>query len=363
MENTPNNNEENNNDGHLNFGSNDQSPYEPPKEESKPHLDQNFGFSSNLNLGFIREKTIQTREEVGKFIIGQAEMIDLLLIGVFTNGHILLEGVPGIAKTLTSRVMSRTLSVDFARIQFTPDMMPSDILGTSIFNMKNSEFEFKKGPIFSNLVLIDEINRAPAKTQAALFEAMEERQITFDGITYKMEFPFLVVATQNPVEQEGTYNLPEAQLDRFLFKIKLDYPTLDEETQILNRFKNNISTPDINSVKHVFTPQEIKDAQDIIQQISVEDQLVKYIASVVDKTRNHAKLYLGASPRASLSILKSSKAMAAIRGRDFVTPDDIQSVAMHVLNHRMILTPDAEMEGVSIEDVIKEIVHSIEVPR
>ena len=242
-------------------------------------------------------------------------------------------------------------------------MMPSDVIGTSVFNMKDSTFTFRQGPIFSNIVLIDEINRAPAKTQAALFEVMEERQITYDGKEYPMSFPFLVIATQNPIEQEGTYNLPEAQLDRFLFKIKMDYPELEEEEEILHRYKNEIKTPSLDDIKAVFTADEIQKIQNSIEKVIVEDNLVKYIAAITHKTRNHGKIYLGGSPRASLSMIKSAKAIAAIRGRDFVTPDDIQFVAVHVLNHRLIMTPEAEMEGFQPEDVINEIIKTLEVPR
>ena len=229
--------------------------------------------------------------------------------------------------------------------------------------MKDSKFTFKQGPIFSNIVLIDEINRAPAKTQAALFEVMEERQITYDGERYPMSFPFLVIATQNPIEQEGTYNLPEAQLDRFLFKVKLEYPELSQEEEILHRYKNNVKPPDLSDVQHVFTADEISKIQTAVEKVIIEDNLVKYIAAVVHKTRNHGKIYLGASPRASLALLRTAKAIAAIRGRDFVTPEDIQFVAKHVLNHRLILTPEAEMEGISVEEVIDEIIKTIEVPR
>jgi MoxR-like ATPase len=320
-------------------------------------------FSSGLNLGFINQKVTSTREEIGKYVIGQHDMVDLLLISIFSNGHVLLEGVPGVAKTLTAKVLSKTLSVDFARIQFTPDLMPSDVIGTSVYNLKNSEFTFKKGPVFSNIVLIDEINRAPAKTQAALFEVMEERQISYDGDVYKMEFPFLVLATQNPVEQEGTYNLPEAQLDRFLFKIKIDYPTMTEEQEILRRYKNNIKSPSLDAINGIFTPKDLQEIQEIVEKVRIEDQILKYIAEITNKTRNHAKLYLGGSPRASLSMLKASKAFAAIRGRDFVIPDDVQFVATHVLNHRLIMTPEAEMEGISIEEIIHEIIGEVEVPR
>jgi MoxR-like ATPase len=305
----------------------------------------------------------RVREEMRKYVIGQNEMIELLLAGIFANGHLLLEGVPGVAKTLSAKALARVLDVEFSRIQFTPDLMPSDVIGTSVFNMKDTTFNFKRGPVFSNIVLIDEINRAPAKTQAALFEVMEERQITYDGTRYEMSFPFLVIATQNPVEQEGTYNLPEAQLDRFLFKIKLDYPTLEEETAILLRYKDHIKSPSLEEIIAIFNASELQRVQSIVEKIIVEERLIQYIAQIINKTRNHGKIYLGGSPRASLSIMKASKAFAAIRGRDFVTPDDIQFVAIHVLNHRMLLTPEAEMEGTPVEDIIREIVQSIEVPR
>lgn len=333
----------------------------PPKVEYTQEASQMF--ASGLNLGFINEKVTRTREEIGKFVIGQHDMVDLLLISIFSNGHVLLEGVPGVAKTLTAKVLAKTLSVDFNRIQFTPDLMPSDVIGTSVYNLKDATFNFKKGPIFSNIVLIDEINRAPAKTQAALFEVMEERQISYDSEVYKMEFPFLVLATQNPVEQEGTYNLPEAQLDRFLFKIKIDYPTLEDEKEILNRYKNNVKAPSFDSITGVFSASDLQKAQNLIEEIRIEDQILKYIAEITDATRNHGKLYLGGSPRASLSMMKAAKAFAAIRGRDFVIPDDVQFVAPHVLNHRLILTPETEMEGMTTEDVIQEIIQEVEVPR
>lgn len=328
-----------------------------PKAES-------YGFErKNSELLWVAQKVNEVRNELAKYIIGQVEMVDLLMTGIFANGHILLEGVPGVAKTLSAKVLSKSLNVDFARIQFTPDMMPSDVIGTSVFNAKETTFTFKKGPIFSNIVLIDEINRAPAKTQAALFEVMEERQITYDGECYPMDFPFLIIATQNPIDQEGTYNLPEAQLDRFLFKIKLGYPELHEEEEILQRYKNNIKTPTLDDVVAVFSAKDIEKIQAEVEKVIVEDNLIKYIAAITNKTRNHGKIYLGGSPRASLSMIRSAKATAAIRGRDFVTPEDIQFVAVHVLNHRLILTPEAEMEGVRIEDVVEEILKTIEVPR
>jgi MoxR-like ATPase len=330
-----------------------------PMSTPEPHFQQR----DQTELIWVAQKVNRVREEMRKYVIGQSEMIELMLAGIFANGHLLLEGVPGVAKTLSAKALSKVLDVEFSRIQFTPDLMPSDVIGTSVFNMKDTTFNFKKGPIFSNIVLIDEINRAPAKTQAALFEVMEERQITYDGNQYKMSFPFLVIATQNPVEQEGTYNLPEAQLDRFLFKIKLDYPTLEEETSILLRYKDDIKTPSLDQITPIFNATELQKVQGIIEKIIIEERLISYIAQIINKTRNHGKIYLGGSPRASLSIMKSAKAFAAIRGRDFVTPDDIQFVAIHVLNHRMILTPEAEMEGSPIEDIIREIVQSIEVPR
>jgi len=336
-----------------------------PKEHSayteNTELSNSFS-ASRIDLSLINTKITEARKEISNYLIGQHEMVDLLLIGLFSGGHILLEGVPGIAKTLTAKVLSKTLSVDFSRIQFTPDMMPSDIIGTSIFNMKTSEFSFKKGPIFTNIVLIDEINRAPAKTQAALFEVMEERQITYDGVTHKLDFPFLVIATQNPIEQEGTYRLPEAQLDRFLFKINLQYPTLEEEAAILTRFKSGVAI-DFEKINNIFSKTDLKSIQETISQVRIEDSIIKYIAEVTNSTRNHGKLYLGASPRASLSMLKAAKTMAAMRGRDFVIPDDVQFVAFHVLNHRIILTPEAEMEGMTETDLVQEIIKSVEVPR
>ncbi len=330
-------------------------------EDLKRDEDVSFN-KTRIDLSLVNRKVSEARKEMANYLIGQHEMVDLLLIGLFSGGHILLEGVPGIAKTLTAKVLSKMLSVDFSRIQFTPDMMPSDIIGTSVFNMKTNEFVFKKGPVFTNIVLIDEINRAPAKTQAALFEVMEERQITYDGVTYKLGFPFLVIATQNPIEQEGTYRLPEAQLDRFLFKINLDYPTLEEEQEILSRFRNGKSI-DFNEVSSIFSKVDIDEIGNTISEVRIDDTILKYIAEITYKTRNHGKLYLGASPRASLSMLKAAKTIAAIKGRDFVIPEDVQFVALHVLNHRIILSPEAEMEGLDEKVVIDEIIKSVEIPR
>jgi len=286
-----------------------------------------------------------------------------MLAGLLSGGHVLLEGVPGIAKTLLAKLLAKCLSVHFSRIQFTPDLMPTDVTGTTVFNMQKSEFTFNKGPVFSNFVLIDEINRAPAKTQASLFEVMEERQVTVDGQTHEMIFPFFVIATQNPIEQEGTYKLPEAQLDRFIFRIKMDYPTLEEEKLILHRFSEDFKMTQVNSIQPVMSPRDLSHFQSLIEKIHIKDELIDYIAKIIYATRNHGSIFLGASPRASLAVLKASKAIAAVSGRTFVIPDDIRRVALPVLNHRILLTPEKEMEGSTPENIINEITQNIEVPR
>ncbi len=316
----------------------------------------------HVNTAALKEAAERIRKEIQQVVIGQDEMLDLLIAGLLTGGHILLEGVPGIAKTLTAKLLAQTISVPFSRVQFTPDLMPSDVVGTTIFNLKDSEFTFKKGPVFANIVLIDEINRAPAKTQAALFEVMEEKQVTIDGTTHPMDQPFLVLATQNPIEQEGTYRLPEAQLDRFLFRVKLSHPSLDEEKQILRRFQSQMQL-DTSAVKPIFMGAEVSAFKEMIPNVHIDESLLDYIADIIHTTRNHGTIYLGASPRASLAIMRTSKAVAALAGRDFVTPDDIQYVAYPVLNHRIILTPEREMDGTEPEDVIREILQKIEVPR
>ena len=331
------------------------------KEQTPENQDINF--ESRIDLKPLQEHVEAIKKEIGKIIVGQNEMIELLIISILSNGHTLIEGVPGVAKTITAKLLAKTLAVDFSRIQFTPDLMPSDILGTSIFNVKTNEFEYKKGPIFSNVVLIDEINRAPAKTQAALFEVMGERQITMDGTKYVMEPPFLVFATQNPIEQEGTYRLPEAQLDRFLFKINVDYPTLENEIQILLENHQRHDILDFNAVVPVLNAQQIANYQSLVKQIFVENHLLTYIASIVNNTRTNANLFLGASPRASIAILNAAKSNAAIHGRDFVTPDDIKRCTKVVLKHRLVLTPEREMEGFTVEKVIDQILETIEIPR
>jgi len=320
-------------------------------------------FNSRIDLKNLEEAVQKIKKEMGKVIVGQHDMLEMLIVSILADGHSLIEGVPGVAKTITAKLLAKTLDVDFSRIQFTPDLMPSDILGTSIFNVKNSEFEFKKGPIFSNIVLIDEINRAPAKTQAALFEVMEERQITMDGKKYKMQPPFLVFATQNPVEQEGTYALPEAQLDRFLFKINVPYPSLEEELIILENEHGRENTAAIDLVGPILSAAQIAEYQATIRKIIIENNLLKYIAAIVNNTRTNSNLFLGASPRASLGIMTTSKAMAAINGRDFVTPDDIKKVASAVLSHRIMLTPEREMEGLTPMKVVQQIIETIEIPR
>lgn len=336
---------------------------EMPQVESGAEPESGPVFQNRIDLSGLQKALDGIKAELKKVIVGQDKMMELLLIAILSDGHVLIEGVPGVAKTLTAKMLARTISVNFARLQFTPDLMPSDVLGTSVFNQKTTEFEFKKGPIFSNIVLIDEINRAPAKTQAALFEVMEERQITMDGTTYQLAPPFIVVATQNPIEQEGTYRLPEAQLDRFLFKIEVHYPSLEEEQRILSDFHGMGNRIDLDKIKSVVTANQLADYREKVTQVHIDDKLMNYIAAIVMNTRDNSALFLGASPRASLAILIGSKAAAALRGRDFVTPDDIRFVAPSVLKHRIILTPEKEMEGASEEDVINQILATIEVPR
>jgi MoxR-like ATPase len=320
-------------------------------------------FESRVDLSQLREALSQIKQEIRKVIVGQDEMIELLIAAILADGHVLIEGVPGVAKTLTAKLISRAISVQFSRIQFTPDLMPSDVLGTSIYSLKTGEFQFKQGPVFSNIVLIDEINRSPAKTQAALFEVMEERQVTVDGTTHPMAPPFIVLATQNPIEQEGTYRLPEAQLDRFLFKIEVNYPDLEEETQILALAQKRRNQEALAEIQPVLTAQSVEAFRQNIRQIRIEPSLLRYIAQIVHSTRSNASLFLGASPRASLALFNGSKAYAAMAGRDFVTPEDIKFIAPAVLRHRIQLTPEREMEGTEVNTVVKQLVGSIEVPR
>lgn len=323
-----------------------------------------MNFESRIDLQELNDAITAIKAEIGKIIVGQQQTIELLLTAILADGHVLIEGVPGVAKTLTAKLLARTINTDFSRIQFTPDLMPSDVLGTSVFNPKLIDFEFKKGPIFSNIILVDEINRAPAKTQSALFEVMEERQATIDGITYPMSSPFIVMATQNPIEHEGTYRLPEAQLDRFLFKILVNYPTAQQEVEVLRGHHQRINLAEaIAEIQSILQSQQLAELRKKTHQIHVEDKLLEYIAQIILQTRNNKSLFLGASPRASVALLNSSKALAAIRGRDFVTPEDIQELAPAVLRHRILLTPEHEMEGATPDDIVAQLLQKIEVPR
>ena len=320
-------------------------------------------FEERNNLEDFKNAISKIRKGICEILVGNAEVADLLVVALLAGGHVLLEGVPGIAKTLLAKLMAKSLNIPFSRIQFTPDLMPSDILGTTIYNLQKSEFEFKKGPIFSGIVLIDEINRAPAKTQSSLFEVMEEKQITMDGHTYPMYNPFMVLATQNPIEQEGTYRLPEAQLDRFIFKINMKYPDITEEIEILNRENQGLLGDNIEKIRPILNAEDILNFRQKSKLIRTDPSLLDYIAKIVTSTRSHNSLYLGASPRASLALLNSSKALAALNGRDFSTPDDIRYLAPFILNHRIMVSPEREMEGIDADRIIQEIIQKTEVPR
>jgi MoxR-like ATPase len=323
-----------------------------------------FSFGNTLDVSLINATLVQIKQQLGKVIVGQQEIIDMLLVAMLSGGHVLLEGVPGVAKTLTAKLIAKAIKVDFSRIQFTPDLMPSDVMGTNVFNPQTIAFEFKPGPIFSNIVLIDEINRAPAKTQAALFEVMEEKTITVDGIAHHLQKPFMVIATQNPVEHEGTYQLPEAQLDRFTFKLLMGYPAQEEEIEMLHRHQHQHSMHEmLHQVLAVMNAKELQTLIDIVAQVKVEAHLLHYITSIVAQTRLHKSLMLGASPRASVALLNASKALATLRGRDFVTPDDIIFVVKPTLRHRISLVAEKEMDGATTDEIIDDIVKSIEVPR
>jgi MoxR-like ATPase len=326
-------------------------------------MEINNEFKNRVDLDNLKLMTEKIKENIGRIVIGQDDIIEQIMIALLTDGHVLIEGVPGIAKTLMAKLFAKSISADFSRIQFTPDLMPSDVTGTSVFNMSKSDFEFKQGPVFSNIILIDEINRAPAKTQAALFEVMEERQVTVDGHTYKMEEPFVVFATQNPIEQEGTYRLPEAQLDRFLFKINVDYPSVEDEITILKNKHAGKGIIETDMIQAFISKENIALFRQQIKELYIDDDLITFIAKIINKTRNNNSLFLGASPRASIYIMNSAKAKAAVSGRDFVIPDDIKHVAYPVLRHRLILTPEKEMEGMTVEKVIKRLIDSVEVPR
>lgn len=320
-------------------------------------------FSPRTDLSALNQSVTEIKNTLAKVIVGQQEMITLLLAGILANGHVLIEGVPGVAKTLTAKLIAKCIDAGFSRIQFTPDLMPSDVLGTSVFNPKENSFEFKPGPIFGNVILVDEINRSPAKTQSALFEVMEERQITIDGHTYPMQEPFVILATQNPVDQEGTYRLPEAQLDRFLFKIEVKYPTLEEETAILQQHHQQKNAEKLDEIQPILSAAQIETYRNLVRGLHVEPKLLEFVARIINETRNSKSLYLGGSPRASLAIVSAAKAIAAISGRDFVTPDDLIFVTPAVLRHRIMLSPDKELEGVTPDEVVHQIIQKLEIPR
>jgi len=348
----------------------------PNKDNPNPEESSNISKNDNVSsehtkesakgetaLNMYQQMAEDLQKQLANVIVGQDNFIELLLVSLLTNGHVLIEGVPGIAKTLTAKLFAKSIQADFSRIQFTPDLMPSDVLGTSVFNAEKGEFEFKPGPIFSNMILIDEINRAPAKTQSALFEVMEEKQVTIDGHEYSMDAPFMVLATQNPIEQEGTYALPEAQLDRFIFKIKLKYPSLEDEVKIINKHHEKRPENFLDQIKPVITKDRVKQFKTDIHNINIEPKIMSYIAEIVNNTRQHPHLLLGASPRASVAIMLTAKAFAVLGGRDFVTPDDVKRSLKPVLNHRIVLSPEREMEGMTPENVIDMIVKTIEIPR
>lgn len=332
-------------------------------ENQETNTNEELNFQNRIPLEELKTSVENLKAQLSRVIVGQDNFVELLIAGLLSNGHVLIEGVPGVAKTVTAKLFAKCLDTDFSRIQFTPDLMPSDVLGTSVFNMKTSEFDFKAGPIFSNIILIDEINRAPAKTQAALFEVMEERQVTIDGKKYEMQPPFMVLATQNPIEQEGTYALPEAQLDRFIFKIAVGYPELQDEIKILQTHHERKGKLPETEIETVLDPTKLAELKSQIHEILIEEKLLGYIAEIVNKTRNHPHLYLGASPRASIAVMRASQAFAAINGRDFVIPEDIKRALDPVLGHRLILSPDREMEGMTTAKVIEMISQSVEIPR
>jgi MoxR-like ATPase len=343
------------------------SETEKDPQDSRPvddaSIEASDEYRSRVDLSGVETLVEELREGIGSVIVGQKKMVDLLIAALLADGHVLIEGVPGVAKTLTAKLLARLIDSEFSRIQFTPDLMPADVIGTSVFNQQTAGFEFKPGPVFANIVLIDEINRSPAKTQAALFEVMEERQITVDGQTYPFESPFMVMATQNPIEHEGTYRLPEAQLDRFLFKINVPYPSLDEEVHILDGSYRRKNRVDFSSISKKVTAEEINRQQEVVNSIHVEKKMMTYIAEIIQKTRNSSQISIGASPRASVFVMRASQALAAMNGRDFITPEDIKWMSGPVLRHRVSLTPEKEMEGVSPDKIIKTIVDSVEVPR
>lgn len=318
---------------------------------------------TRTDLTEFTHKMDEIRQHIADIIVGQTKAVDMILTSIIADGHVLLEGVPGVAKTLLARLVSRLIDARFSRIQFTPDLMPSDVLGTSVFNMKTQEFDFHAGPVFADIILADEINRAPAKTQAALFEVMEERQATIDGTSYKMGGIYSIIATQNPVEQEGTYRLPEAQLDRFIMKITMGYPSVDEEVEILSRHNANTSFARLDDVKPVITKDQLLELRGMMDNVVVDQSLLRYIAQIVAQSRESKMVYMGCSPRASVDMLRCAKAYALLQGRDFVIPDDIKTVASPIMQHRLMLTAETEMEGYTPVVVAQKLIDMVEVPK
>lgn len=318
---------------------------------------------ARTDLSLFNERISQIRKRISSVIVGQQEAVDMLITCILANGHVLIEGMPGVAKTLMARLTAKLIDAKFSRIQFTPDLMPSDVLGTSVFSMKTSEFDFHPGPVFANIVLADEINRSPAKTQAALFEVMEERQATIDGNTYKMDDVYTIIATQNPIEQEGTYRLPEAQLDRFLMKITMGFPSVDEEVEILKRHNGNSQFARINDVELIMTKEQLTEMRRMMDSVVMEESLMRYIAEIISQTRKSKAVFVGASPRATVAVMQCAKAYALLQGRDFVTPDDIKAVAPYVIHHRIILNAEAEMSGLTPDKVTRTLIDKVEVPK
>lgn len=318
-------------------------------------------YTSRINLSDFNLKITALKTAVNSIVKGQDDVLELLLTALLADGHVLLEGVPGVAKTLMAKTLAQLIGVDFKRLQFTPDLMPTDVVGTSILNTQTQDFTFRKGPVFTQFLLVDEINRAPAKTQAALFECMEERQVTFDGTTYPLPDFYMVMATQNPIDQEGTYRLPEAQMDRFLMKITVGYPSVDSELQILQEYHQGNNLHKVKFEKPILTLNELKELRAMLKDVVVDDSLMRYLCNIVAATRDSTYTWIGGSPRASIALLQTAKAHAILSGRDFVTPDDIHFLAPYILAHRVTLTAEAELNGMTITQLVKQIIDSVKV--